>query len=140
MIIVQHKRSVFSSASLDGDDLNLSLTLEHLKNVSTKPSRNYSSARLPHPTSRIMELQTITKGGVNIPSTQPSSSQAGPGPDGRRDSETALSLPSQPSQLEDKKNYLWDSVPSYRLTRSAVDYFLTGVFGNFQFYTTVSVF
>jgi hypothetical protein len=89
-----------------------------------------------------MELQTITKGGVNIPSTQPSSSQAGPGPDGRRDSQTALSLPSQPSQLEYeyRKFYLWDSVPSYRLTRSAVDDFLTGVFGNFQFYTTVSVF
>jgi len=85
-----------------------------------------------------MELQTITKEGVNIPSTQPSSSQVGPSPDGRRDSDPALSLPSQPSQLEDKKHYLWDSVPSYRLTQSAVEDFLTGVFGNFQFYVRFS--
>ncbi|KAE9374079.1 hypothetical protein N431DRAFT_464366 [Stipitochalara longipes BDJ] len=85
-----------------------------------------------------MELQTFTKEGVNIPSTQPSSSQAGPGPDVRRDSDHALSLPSQPSQLEDKKHYCWDSVPSYRLSTSVVEDFLTRLFGNFQFYVTFS--
>ena len=118
----------------------VALTLKHLENVSTKSSFNCSYTRLSRPTSRIMELQKITKKGINIPLTQSSLSQARPGPDSRQDSDPALSLPSQLSQLEDKKHYLWDSVPSYRLTQSAINDFLAGVFGNFEFYIQVSVF
>jgi hypothetical protein len=35
-------------------------------------------------------------------------------------------------------NYEWRTVPSYRLSQSALDSFLVGIFGNMNFYIRVS--